>query len=1232
MVARRRKKTEQSWERGSGEKEERARGGGNRVASPQVFDDFPDPYVHLWNAIIWVYFRHNLFSEAIEMYWRMQVCGVRPDCFTLPPVLKACSGFVAIEAGRVVHGQVFRHGFGSDMFLQNGLVDLYAKCGQVAQARVIFDGVYDKTIVSWTSIISGYAQNGQPVEALTIFSEMRKLDVKSDWIALVSILRAYTDIEDLEQRKSIHGCVIKMGLEFELDLCIGLTAMYAKCGHNDCPEEAMVILWNAMISGYAKNGCPEEAMELFRRMMSKNIRPNLITVISTILACAQVGSLEQARWMDNYVNNTSYRDDVYVSAALIDMYAKCGSVELARKVFNQTRDRDVVVWSAMIVGYGLHGCGEEAIDLFHKLKQAQVHPNDVTFIGLLTACNHSGLVQEGWKFFHKMKEYRIKPRHQHYACVVDLLGHAGYLDWAHDFIMKMPIEPGVTIWGALLSACKIYRHVILGEYAAEKLFSLDPLNTGHYVQLSNLYASARMWNGVAKVRVLMRERGLSKDTGYSMIEVNGKLQAFRMGDKSHPRAKEIKEELGTLERRINEAGFVPDTESVLHDNEDKEESFCNHSERLAIAYGLISTAPGITLRITKNLRARVNCHSATKILPSELVLHMKLQLLDAGNNSITSWSDLKALPSLVNLKNLNLQGNPVAEKDRLAKRVHLLGLLLSWNDAAIVSDIRALAGELKPSLVWFSRGGRETQKAMTVLSSKQVLEDNHTRDLSAITALTLTHKALTDVSCLSEFKNLERLDLSANNLTSLEGLRSCVNLKWLSVVQNKLQSLKGFEGLTKLTVLNAGKNKLKSMDEIRSLISLRALILNDNEIVTLCPLDQMKELNTLDVDTSVKPYLGGLCFWYNFRVLSRNPISKIGGSLNKVKSITKLSLSNCQLQSIDSLKSCTELKELRLAHNDIKTLPSELVVNMKLQLLDVGNNSITSWSDLKVLPSLVNLKNLNLQGNPAAEKDKLAKKIRKLAPNLQILNAKPIDKSTKNEKGDRDETVNDYSFTAAKQQGAQKEGKIEQSTTKQNPKHKRMSQTNDYQHDAATDVVIERGLRHKDRKTMGLLEENDTITEQKLNKKLKKVQENEVYVNDNKDVEFTNPFVEKKLKRKKDKASRILEAEAANENEDGIEMEKELKRKSKRAKRTEANVIDDGQTPFTDLFAITGENSENSAGGLDEKVVRDVSATVGLVTFPVKNKKIKNRANSSPLQLAPVAEVGLGGQSMWGDE
>ncbi|CDP11859.1 unnamed protein product [Coffea canephora] len=596
---------------------------GEIIYARKIFDEFSDPYVFLWNAIIRGYSSHNMFHEAIDMYNNMQEAYVSPDCFTFPHVLKACSGLSAVKFGQAVHAQAFRHGLESDVFVQNGLVTLYTKCRKIELARIIFDRLVERNIVSWTSIISGCAQNGQPIEALRIFCEMRKLNVEPDWIVLVSVLRAYSDAEDLEQGKCVHSLVMKMGLEYEPDLLIALTAMYSKCGQImvakllfDLMEVQDVILWNVMISGFAKNGHASKAVELFQKMLMRNIRPDSVTVQSTILACAHVGSLDQARWMDNYVYNSKFRDDICVKTALIDMYAKCGSVELARKVFDQSIHRDVVLWSAMIVGYGLHGRAREAIDLFNTMKSAGVHPNDVTFIGLLTACNHSGLVKEGWELFHSMRLYAIEPRHQHYACVVDLLGRSGHLEKAYNFIQNMPIEPAVSIWGALLSACKIHRHVKLGEYAAEKLFSLDPLNTGHYVQLSNLYASTRMWEGVAKVRVLMKEKGLTKDLGYSMIEVNGKLQAFRMGDKSHPRSEEIYKELEILERKLMEAGFVPDAESALHDldTEDKQVSLCNHSERLAIAYGLISSPPGTTLRITKNLRACVNCHSATKLI------------------------------------------------------------------------------------------------------------------------------------------------------------------------------------------------------------------------------------------------------------------------------------------------------------------------------------------------------------------------------------------------------------------------------------------------------------------------------------------------------------------------------------------------------------------------------------------------------------------------------------------
>ncbi|KAL2329614.1 hypothetical protein Fmac_017195 [Flemingia macrophylla] len=593
----------------------------------KLFDEFCDPDVFMWNAIIRSYSRSNMFRETVEMYRWMRRTGVHPDGFTFPYLLKACTELLDFGVSCLLHGQIIRYGLESDVFVQNGLVALYSKCGHIDVAKVVFDGLYHRTIVSWTSIICGYAQNGEAMEALRMFSQMRNADVKPDWIALVSILRAYTDVDDLEQGRCLHGSVIKMGLEDEPDLLISLAAFYAKCGlvtvarsFFDRMKTPNVIMWNAMISGYAKNGHAEEAVDLFRYMISRNIKPDSVTVRSAVLASAQIGSLELARWMDDYVCKSNYESDIFVNTALIDMYAKCGSVESARLVFDRNFDKDVVMWSAMIMGYGLHGQGWEAINLYHAMKEARVFPNDVTFIGLLTACNHSGLVKEGWELFHCMKDFEIEPRNEHYSCMVDLLGRAGYVGQACAFMMKMPIEPGVSVWGALLSACKIHRCVSLGEHAAKKLFSLDPYNTGHYVQLSNLYASSRLWDRVAHVRVLMREKGLNKDLGYSVIETNGKLQAFHVGDNSHPMAKEIFNELQRLERRLKEVGFVPHTESVLHDlnYEEKEENLSFHSERIAVAFGLISTAPGTTLRITKNLRACVNCHSAIKLI-SKLV-------------------------------------------------------------------------------------------------------------------------------------------------------------------------------------------------------------------------------------------------------------------------------------------------------------------------------------------------------------------------------------------------------------------------------------------------------------------------------------------------------------------------------------------------------------------------------------------------------------------------------------
>ncbi|KAJ9188641.1 hypothetical protein P3X46_000017 [Hevea brasiliensis] len=496
---------------------------------------------------------------------------------------------------------------------------------------------------------------------------------------------------------------------------------------------------------------------------------------------------------------------------------------------------------------------------------------------------------------------------------------------------------------------------------------------------------------------------------------------------------------------------------------------------------------------------------------------------------------------------------------------------------------------------------------MTRLSIEQILKDKQTLDPASITSLSLTHRALSDVSCLSQFTSLERLDLAFNSLTSLQGLSSCVNLKWLSVVQNKLQSLKGIEGLYNLTVLNAGKNKLRSMDEVRSLVSLRALILNDNEIVSICKLDQIKELNTL--------------------VLSRNPIREIGESLVKVKSITKLSLSNCQLQSIgSSLKSCIELKELRLAHNDIKTLPAELAYNKKLQNLDLGNNVIARWSDVKVLNFLADLKNLNVQGNPIAERDKLVKKVLKLLPSLHIFNARPIDKNTQKGDGGSVGRVDDFSIIPAKELEAPKEKK--QDTIRENKlSEHEMDQSRHGHFGNVSDANLEKDLK-KEKKMRDKLSRKDEVPvygrddvfERKLKRNTSEEQDNGNHI----DME------DLKLKRRKTN-EKFLKKDV--QGDDKSTVEKKPKIKTSREEQGELDVIDNGETSFADLFAVNV--AESPKLGDEKKMVdkaEDISFMRGLAASSAKKKKTKNRGMGAAVQLSAAVEVGMGGPSTWGDE
>ncbi|KAK9999645.1 hypothetical protein SO802_019248 [Lithocarpus litseifolius] len=539
---------------------------------------------------------------------------------------------------------------------------------------------------------------------------------------------------------------------------------------------------------------------------------------------------------------------------------------------------------------------------------------------------------------------------------------------------------------------------------------------------------------------------------------------------------------------------------------------------------------------------------------------------------------------------------------------------------------------------------------MTRLSSEQALKESKTSDPNSVTSLKLTCKALSDVSCLSDFTNLERLDLSFNNLTSLQVLEACVNLKWLAVVQNKLESLNGIEALSKLTVLNAGKNKLRSMDEIKSLVSLRALILNDNEITSICKLDQMSDLNTL--------------------VLSRNPIREIGESLVKVKSITKLSLSNCQLHSIgSSLKYCTELKELRLSHNSIRTLPAELARNKKLQNLDLGNNAIIRWSDLEVLASLVNLKNLNLQGNPVAEKDKLAKKIKEVLPNLKIFNTKPADKYTNNSDGI--DKVDDSYVNSTNKAEVQKDKKRDDFM--KNSKHHFVAQSKDGPIDNAEGIHVEKLKRKRQKTSDDVSEKVVSVHGDEKRGDIKKKNSNYHLKDLGEDSPLDNAIgvdVEKKLKRKRPKTNDDIKknnsehhvVELGKDNAEDVHVEKESRHKKqqkneklskkqvpvheevdakveKKLKKTNArqgalDVIDDPEASFMEIFAP--DNAENPKYGdkkkMASKAIKDMKSLDGLVSISVKKKRGKSRGVDPAPHISPTLEIGLGGPSTWGDE
>ncbi|WOL05952.1 hypothetical protein Cni_G14683 [Canna indica] len=564
------------------------------VADAQlVFDRMTDKSVVTWSAMIAGCATHGRVGEALQMFKQMRTSGVQPNQITwngllvgfnrsghpqetvltmrrmhsegfemdevcISSTLSAVADMESVAIGSQIHGYVIKAGLEVNSSVLSALVDSYGKCGRTEEMVRVFDEVGSVDVGSCNALIAGLSRNSRADDALKAFKEFKA-----------------------------------QGIELN------------------------VVSWTSTVACCSQNGKDMEALELFREMQAAGVDPNAVTIPCLLPACGNIAALMQGKSAHCFSLRKGILMDVYVGSALVDMYAKCGRIKDARAIFDTMKTRNVVSWNAMIAGYAMHGKAKDAIDLFLSMKRNMQKPDSITFISLLSACSQAGLTEEGERYFIELQqEHSIIARVEHYACMVSLLGRAGRLNEAYDLIRKMQVEPDGCVWGALLSSCRVHNNVRLAEIAAEKLFQLEPENAGNYVLLSNIYAAKGMLDGVDRMRDIMKNMGVKKEPGCSWIEIKNMVHMLLAGDKSHPQMSQIAEKLEKLSVEMKRLGYHPSTDFVLQDVEeqDKEHILCGHSEKLAVALGLISTPSGTPLRVIKNLRICGDCHAAIKFI------------------------------------------------------------------------------------------------------------------------------------------------------------------------------------------------------------------------------------------------------------------------------------------------------------------------------------------------------------------------------------------------------------------------------------------------------------------------------------------------------------------------------------------------------------------------------------------------------------------------------------------
>ncbi|PON70290.1 DYW domain containing protein [Parasponia andersonii] len=544
----------------------------------------------------------------------------------LHQILQTCSRTGAILEGEACHSQIIRIGFQENTLTSNMLINMYSKCGLVDCARKVFDEMSERSLVSWNTLIRSLARNGEEREALGLFLKMQREGSPSSEFTLSSVLCACARKFAVFECKQLHAFAFKASMDSNVFVGTALLDVYAKCGFIkeasrvfQCMPERSLVTWSSMMAGYVQSALYEEALVLFHKAQILELKVDAFIISSAICACAGLASLIEGNQVHAVLCKAGFGLNIFIASSLIDVYAKCGSIGEAYTLFRCIEERNIVLWNAIISGFARHARSLEVMILFEKMQQIGMFPNEVTYISVLSACSHMGLVENGRTYFELMKkEHNVSPNVVHYSTMVDILGRAGLIVEAHDLIENMPFSATASIWGSLLASCRIHGNLELAEVAAENLFEMEPDNAGNHILLSNIYAANKKWEDVARARKVLKESKVKKERGKSWIEVKNTVHSFMVGERNHPRIAEIYSKLDELIEELKKLGYLVKTEDDLHNVEEsrKHELLRYHSEKIAVTFGLMCLPVNAPIRIMKNLRICGDCHSFMKLTSS----------------------------------------------------------------------------------------------------------------------------------------------------------------------------------------------------------------------------------------------------------------------------------------------------------------------------------------------------------------------------------------------------------------------------------------------------------------------------------------------------------------------------------------------------------------------------------------------------------------------------------------